>query len=121
MTPSTGTATRPGQGRESGSLATCHAGGQAARSVGSLGFRDEGVEKPVVIVLCVALDWQELSLARAQARGRIEVHARRVAVPREESVDLIGVLDAKHRACRVEQSAAGRDQRPQCFEEPSLL
>ena len=40
---------------------------------------------------------------------------------RNERADLFCVLGTKHRARRIEQSAAARERRPQRFEQPLLL
>src|SRR5207248_11054410 len=81
----------------------------------------EGVEKSVVIVRCTALDWQELAGDGCRRRGQFDIDAHRVAATREECVDLIGVLRAEDRACRIEQSAPRSEERPQRIEQTSLL
>jgi hypothetical protein len=89
--------------------------------VGASAFLEQGVEKSVVIVLCVALHWQELTVGGSQRRWPVETRARCIGMPRSESAHLFGVLGAKHRARRVKQSAASREHRPQGFEQALLL
>src|SRR5216110_2945075 len=42
-------------------------------------------------------------------------------MPSDEGFNLVCVLCAENRACRIEESAASRERRPQCIEQLPLL
>src|SRR5439155_2938797 len=81
----------------------------------------EGVEKPVVIVLCADLRWQELPLQGRKRIGQLEWNTRSIEMPSGKGFNLLCVLGPENRACRIEKSAASRERRPQCIEQLPLL
>src|SRR6266571_782499 len=96
-------------------------GGGEPRDPGGSALLQKGVEKPVVIVLCADLRWQELPVHGRKRSGQLEWNTRSVGMASDEGFDLLCVLGPENRACRIEEPAASRECRPQCIEQSSLL
>src|SRR5437879_13723222 len=69
--------------------------------VGDSAFLEQGVEKSVVIVLCVAHHWQELAVGRAERGRAVETRASRVGMAGKGRASWLYVLGPTQRSHRV--------------------